>query len=135
VEIIGLPIEGIQWIGKYTTLKEVVESFVEPGEELNKKGNGFNPTTLSETWRELAGVIQRYITFDGRYNVVRPRHLKLLAALKKRLVINFPFFLNVMLHKVVARNHKAKDHVTIISHHGLVKLIVNRALMLGYLDT
>jgi hypothetical protein len=33
-----------------------------------------------------------------------------------------------MLHEVVARTQKAKDPVTIISHHGLVKLIVNRAL-------
>jgi len=54
VEVSGLPNEGTQWIGKYTTLKEVVESFAEPGEELNKKGKGINPTALSEAWRELA---------------------------------------------------------------------------------
>jgi hypothetical protein len=56
---------------KYTMLKEVVESFVELGEELDKKGKGLNPSALSEPWRELAGVIQRYITCDGRYDVVR----------------------------------------------------------------
>jgi hypothetical protein len=99
-----------------------VESFIDPGEELDKKGKGLNPNALSEPWRELAGVIQRYITCDGRYDVVRPCHLKLLAALKQRLVINLPFFLNAMLHEVVARTQKAKDPVTIISHHGLVKL-------------
>jgi hypothetical protein len=38
-------------------LKEVVESFIEPGEELDKKGKGLNPSALSEAWRELAGVI------------------------------------------------------------------------------
>jgi hypothetical protein len=109
-------------------LKEAVEYFVEPGEELDKKGKGLNPNVLSEPWRELEGVIQRYITCDGRYDVVRTRHLKLLAALKQRLVINFPFFLNAMLHEVAARTQKAKDLVTIISHHGLVNLIVNMAL-------
>jgi hypothetical protein len=60
--------------------------------------------------------------------VVRPCHLKLLAALKQRLLINFSFFLNAVLHEVVARNWKAKDPVTIISHHGLVYLIINMAL-------
>jgi hypothetical protein len=60
--------------------------------------------------------------------VVRPCHLKLLAALRHRLVINFTFFLNAMLHEVVARTQMAKDPVTIISLHGLVKLILNRAL-------
>jgi hypothetical protein len=60
--------------------------------------------------------------------VIHPCHLKLLAVLKQWLVINLPFFLNVMLHEVAIRTQKAKDLVTIISHHGLVKLIVNRAL-------
>jgi hypothetical protein len=128
VEVTGLPNEGIQWTEKYTTLKEAIEYFIEPREELDKKGKGLNPTALSEPWRELAGVIQRYITCDGRYDVMRLRHLKLLASLKHKLVVNFSFFLNGMLHEVVARTHKAKDPVTIISHHGLVKLIVNRAL-------
>jgi hypothetical protein len=33
-----------------------------------------------------------------------------------------------MLHEVSIRTQKAKDPVTIISHHGLVKLIVNKSL-------
>jgi hypothetical protein len=64
-EVTGLPNSGIQWTGRYTTLKEAVESFIDPGEELDKKGKGLNPNTLSEPWKELAGVIQRYITCDG----------------------------------------------------------------------
>jgi hypothetical protein len=47
---------------KYTALKEAVESFIEPREEFDKKGKGLNPTALSEPWRKLVGVIQRYIT-------------------------------------------------------------------------
>ena len=53
VEVTGLPNSSIQWTGRYTTLKEVVESFVDPGEELDKKGKGLNPSTLSEPWKEL----------------------------------------------------------------------------------
>jgi len=41
-------------MGKYTMLKEVVEFSIEPREELDKKGKGLNPTTLSEPWREMA---------------------------------------------------------------------------------
>jgi hypothetical protein len=58
VEVIGLPNTGIQWKGKYMKLREVVESFTEPGEELDKKGKGLNPSTLSEPWKELAGIVQ-----------------------------------------------------------------------------
>jgi len=61
--------------------------------------------------------------------VVHPCHLKLLAMLKQRLVTIFPFFLNAMLHEVATRTQKDKYPVTIISHHGLVKLIVKRDLI------
>jgi hypothetical protein len=60
--------------------------------------------------------------------MIHPRHLKLPAALKQQLVINLPFFLNAMLHKVAIRTSKAKYPFIIISHHGLVKIIVNKAL-------
>jgi hypothetical protein len=105
-----------------------VESFEKLGEEFDKKGKGLNPTTLSEPWRELAGVVKRYITCYGRYDVVRPRHLKMMAVLKQRLVLNLPFFFNSMLHEVAGRTQKSKDPANVISHHGLVKLIVDRAL-------
>jgi hypothetical protein len=51
-------------------LKEAVETFTDPGEELDKKGKGLNPNTLREPWKEHAGVIQQYITCDGRYDVI-----------------------------------------------------------------
>jgi hypothetical protein len=69
-EVTGLSNTGIQWTRKYTKLKEVVESFTEPGEELDKKGKGLNPSTLNEPWKELAGIVQQYITYDGRYDLI-----------------------------------------------------------------
>ena len=65
VEDTCLPNTDIQWTGRYTTLKEAVETFTDPGEELDKKGKGLNPSTLREPWKELVGIIQRYITCDG----------------------------------------------------------------------
>jgi hypothetical protein len=64
-EVIGLPNMGIQWTGRYTALKEAVETFTDPGEDLDKKGKGLNPNTLREPWKELAGIMQWYITCDG----------------------------------------------------------------------
>ena len=60
--------------------------------------------------------------------MVRPHHLKLLTVLKQGLVINLPFFFNSILHEVAGRTQKAKDPANVINHHGLVKLIVYRAL-------
>jgi hypothetical protein len=55
---------GIQWTGRYTTLKEAIESFTDLGEELDKKGKGLNPNTLREPWKEVEGIIPWYITCD-----------------------------------------------------------------------
>jgi hypothetical protein len=60
--------------------------------------------------------------------MVRPHHLKLLETLKQRLVLNLPYLLNNILHEVARRTQKAKDLDSIINDHGLVKLIVVRAL-------
>jgi hypothetical protein len=127
-KVTGLSNIGIQWTGKYMKLREAMESFTELGEELDKKGKRLNPSTLSESWKELAGIVQRYITCDGWYDVIHPRHLKLLATLKKWLVLNLPFLLDIVLHEVTLRTQKSKDPVTVISHHKLVKLIVDKAL-------
>ena len=69
-KVTGLPNTSIQWIGRYTALREVMETFTDPGEELDKKGKGLNPSTLGEPWKELSGIIQWYITCDGRYDVI-----------------------------------------------------------------
>jgi len=95
---------------------------------LDKKLKGLNPSTLSEPWKELAGIVQWYITCVGRYDVIPPRHIKLLVALKQQLVLNLPFFLHTILHEVSLRTQKSKDPITVISHHRLVKLIVDKAL-------
>jgi hypothetical protein len=95
---------------------------------LDKKGKGLNPNTLSEPWKELVGIVQRYITYDGRYDVIRSCHLKFLAALKQRLVLNVSFFLDTVLHEVALRTQKSKDPVTVINNHRLVKLIMGKAL-------
>jgi hypothetical protein len=126
-EVTSLSNIGSQWTGKYTKLREFVESFTKPGEELDKRGKGLNPNTLSEPGKELVRIVQCYITCDGWYNVIQPFHLKFLAALKQRLVLNLPFFLDIVLHEVALRTQKSKDPVVVISHHKLVKLIVDKA--------
>ncbi len=60
--------------------------------------------------------------------MVRPRHLKLSVVLKKKCVVNLPAFLNFLLHDV-ARSIRKSHHVElVVSHHGLIQLIVRYSL-------
>ena len=60
--------------------------------------------------------------------MVRPRHLKLLAVLKQKCFENMPALLNSLLHDI-ARSLKKAQHVeSVVSHHGLIQLLVSHSL-------
>ena len=80
---------------------------------------------MGEAWAELVRIIQSYITCDGRKDVVRPCHLKLLIVLKQKCVVNFPAFLNFLLHDVAQSMRKSRHVESAVSHHGLIRLIVS----------
>ena len=105
-----------------------MEIFQDEGQSLTVNGKGVLAATLGEPWTELAKIVQSYITCEGRKDVVRPRHLKLLAVLKEKCSVNLLALLNSLLHDV-ARSLKKAQHVEIVvSHHGLIRLIVSHSL-------
>jgi len=76
----------------------------------------------------LVKIIQSYITCEGRKDVVRLGHLKLLAVLNKKCSVNLPAFLNSSLHDVARSMKKAQYVESVVSHHGLIRLIVRHSL-------
>jgi len=81
-EVSGLPAVGPIWTHKKLRLQDAMATFWDEGQNLIVKGKGVHPSSLGQPWIELARVVQSYITCDRRKDVVRPRHLKLLALLK-----------------------------------------------------
>lgn len=70
-EVSVLPGEGAVWPKNHIMLQDVVEIFRDVGEELTRKGKSIQLSSLGEPWHELASVVQKYITCDGRRDVVR----------------------------------------------------------------
>ena len=81
-EVSGLPATGPMWTLKNERLQKIMKIFQDEGENLTVRGKGVLPAALGEPWAEMTKIIQSYITCEGRKDVVRPRHLKLLAVLK-----------------------------------------------------
>ena len=77
---------------------------------------------------ELARIVQGYITCEGRKDVVRPRHLKILAVLKQKCSVNLPALLNSLLHDAAQSIKKAQHVESVVSHHGLIRLVVSYGL-------
>jgi len=127
-EVSGLPATRPVWTQKKERLQKIMEIFQDEGQSLTIKGKGVLPATLGEPWAELARTVQSYITCEGRKDVVRPRHLKLLAVLKQKCSVNLPALLNSLLHDV-ARSLKKAQHVeSVVSDHGLIRLLVSHSL-------
>ena len=91
-EVSSIPAQGTIWTQKKIRIHEAIKIFQDDGQTLTVKGRGVHPASLGEPWIELARIVQAYITCDGRKDVVRPRHLKLLAVLKQKCTINLPHF-------------------------------------------
>ena len=86
-------------------------------------------TWIEEKWKQLLKAILVYITCEGRYNMVMIYHFKLMNHFTGRIPLNLPFYLHKILTKMV---HQVKSHPTKIvgrlSHHGLIKIIVQELM-------
>ena len=61
--------------------------------------------------------------------MVRPQQLKILVFLKQKLTVNFPSLLNSLLHDTTTRIRRARHPEMVISHHGLIRIIISHSLV------
>jgi len=55
---------------------------------------------LMHPWDEMVYIIQKFVTYEGRYSIVYLYHIKLLLHLKGQCVISLPYFLLQSLTKM-----------------------------------
>jgi hypothetical protein len=61
---------------------------------------GIPRSWLIHPWDKLAYLIQKFITCEGRFNIIYPYHIKMLQHLKGDCEINMPYFLLQSLSKM-----------------------------------
>jgi hypothetical protein len=91
---------------------------------------GIPRSWLVHPWDELAYLIQKFITCEGRFSIIYLYHIKLLQHLKGDCEINMPYFLLQSLSKM-AKTVQKQDRNTVRSlyHCGLIKMIVKNELL------
>jgi hypothetical protein len=74
-------------------------------------------------------VVQKYITFEGRFYTIHCYHMRFLLHLNGDQEMNIPFYLLKILTKMVKRIHihPKTDHKNLF-HQGLIKMLVMYAL-------
>ena len=128
-EVIELPRTLEKWF-KNTIMKDVEFRPYLKHEHKNVVWKKSIPSTwIEEKWQQLLKAILVYITCEARYNRVMIYHFKLMNHFTSRIPLNLPLYLHKSLTKMA---HQFKAHPTKIagrlSHHGLIKLIVQELL-------
>ena len=104
VVVTGLPTTGDRWFNRKNHLSNAQKYFLVNNEQIRTKGQGADVNSLPEPWGKVAEFVKRYITCEGRYQVVYFSDFILLSHLRHQKFINIPYYLlhslNNMAHFV-----------------------------------
>lgn len=87
---------------------------------------GTRRVSLPAHWLQVALYVMKYITCEGRYSNLHSPHFKLLSHLRHGRRVNVPNFLYHLISTSAKETRKNGNRS--VSHHGLVKLLVQWSL-------
>ena len=83
---------------------------------------------MPHPWNEVVVFFKKYIMCEGRYQTMYFSELLLLSHLHHRDLLNVPFYLFKDLHLMVGFVRSSQHPYSSLTHHGLIKLLILRAL-------
>lgn len=87
---------------------------------------GTKQISLPGEWSQVAFHVMKYLTCEGKYSNLHSIHFKLLSHLRHGRRMNIP---NVLYHLIsISAKEIQKGSTHFVSHHGLIKLLVERSL-------
>lgn len=127
-----LPLE-LPWSKEEKPLVQVAKkTFFQPNEHFVEDKNGIRRTIIPYPWDEVSYQIIKYISCEGRYNIVYGHHFKLIHELRYGMDIPTPqkvsipyFLLQYLIDSSIKLKEGGPDQ---LAHHGLIKLLVEEAL-------
>jgi hypothetical protein len=125
-EVSGLPTDGTRIFSRKHIIRGAQQNFFLPEERIIFKGRGVQLSSLPPPWPGVARFIKRYLTCEGRYQVVYQHELLLLSHLRHNRRVNIPYYLLGCLKNMVPYCRKAKDPTLSLTHHRLVQLLIQR---------
>ena len=105
----GIPMDGEAWFKK-TPFSFNPNDFLLSRNETLDWSKGVHLANFKPKWREVIGIIQSYITCDGKFASVFKYHVRFLQHLNQESKMNLPFFLLKSLQKMSNRIKGHFDH-------------------------
>ena len=92
------------------------------------KKRGIVLQSLPRPWNHVVVFLKKYITCEGRFQIVYNYEIPLLSHLRHRVLLNIPYYLLNDLYHMVGFVRVSKHPISSLTHHGLIKLIILRTL-------
>jgi hypothetical protein len=102
--------------------------FLVDGEQVQTKGQGEDVSSLPKPWGKVSEFVKRYITCEGRYQVVYFSDFILLSHLRHKKLINIPYYLLHSLHNMAHFVKKSKHPMNCISNKSLIGLLIHNGM-------
>jgi hypothetical protein len=126
--VTGLPTTGEKWFNRKAHLPDAQKGFLMGNERVQMKGRGADVSSLPEPWGKVSEFVKRYITCEGRYQVVYFSDFVLLSHLRHQKLINIPYYLLHCLHNMAHFVKKSKHPMNCLSNHRLIGLLIHRGM-------
>ena len=89
---------------------------------------GIVSQSLPQPWNQVTVFLKKYITCEGRYQVVYHYEFPLLSHLHHRALLNIPYYFLKELHHMAWFVQATKHPLTSLTHHVLIKIIILRTI-------
>ena len=127
-EVTRLPQIGTRLFGWKATNSTAVHEFLVAREIVQPRRRGKALESLPIPWDQVFVFLNKDITCEGRYRIVYISDFILLSHLHHNRLLNMPFYLLRYLQSMAQYVKSSQNTVSSLTNHGLIKLLVLRAL-------
>jgi len=128
-EATGLPMFGEKYFKRVVVDRKICQNFLKPEHQDPDWTKGIPRSYVKEEYWKILIILQKFLTYEGRYVVTFIYHLNILSHFEGGPKINFPHFLWMSLKKMATWVRSvSKKPKTSLHHHGLIKILVVHAL-------
>jgi hypothetical protein len=124
-----IPNTDEMWFKSMTLNETLSKEFLKPKHQGYNISKGVPRNHLVEEFDNMLKVIQRYVTCEGRFNMIYQYHIILLFHFIGKDLMNIPFYLFRSMGKMADRvQAKSKVVGTSVLHSGLIMMLVMEEL-------
>jgi hypothetical protein len=126
--VTGLSTTGDRWFNKKTHISNEQKAFLFENDKIRTKGQGADVNSLPEPWGKVAEFVKRFITCEGRYQVIYFSDFILLSHPRHQKFINIPYFILHSLNNMAHSVKKSKTPKNFFSNHILIRLLIHKGM-------